>query len=396
MDSERAWHAWGPGTTRYRSCPSAISHLPPLPPPAALSLHLLHSSSSPLFLSDARPRTGTRPAAFCLGKGTPVYADLGIVRWQNGTAEGQSACSAEGVPEEGNLSTGRQLRHLGVVAGRQSSVKFHCLRKPQTRGTRLARSQFGEKGRNGRRRQGEWRTESPRSIWRPLMQPQRIEHVLSGTGTVLSTTAGVSGVQDNRRAYSTLLLLRASAGSTAAATAALDRGPCRGRQTMPAHTPCMGNGTGVVGALLLDERGRGQRQRPTGQRRRRNPKPSICDAARAATTSRAYRAPSVAGSGHDRLSRLTGESPVDERACERRASQMASCLAWYRDVSPANQRRAIGFSGTTAKIADSRAGPMTTRRGFRIIWKANLLPRPTMRRRGMTGLRPNHEVGEEK
>jgi hypothetical protein len=92
---------------------------------------------------------------------------------------------------------------LGSLPERQSSVKFLLLppwaspggvQGEGERGMCLVRSQFGK----GTKQEAEttketWRADTPRSIWRPLMQPRRIEHVLSGTGTVLSTTTGVSG-----------------------------------------------------------------------------------------------------------------------------------------------------------------------------------------------------------
>ncbi|KAK0617340.1 hypothetical protein B0T14DRAFT_266346 [Immersiella caudata] len=176
--------------------------------------------------------------------------------------------SRGGFPEEGNLSTGRQdLRHLGVAAGHQSSVKFSfffflCGGRRDGGSMHLGKQPAWRTKRETETRRGEWRAESPRSIWRPLMQPQRIEHVLPGTGTVLPTTAGVSEVQDNRRAYSTMLLLPAlrCCWFLASAAAAVHRRPCCGRQTMPAHTGLhtlhgeREDRRGVVGALLLNKR----------------------------------------------------------------------------------------------------------------------------------------------
>jgi hypothetical protein len=288
-----------------------------------------------------------------------------------------SACGAEGLSGGGQpLDRPTRPAALGVAAVRQSSVEFPFflpLRKPQGRGEvcAWASSQSG-RDETGR----EWRAESPRSIWRPLMQPQRIEHVLPGTGTVLPTTAGVSEVQDNRRAYSTMFLLPAlrCCCFLAFATDAVDRGPCCGRQTMPAHTELhtlhgeRDRQTGVAGAGALlpsSTRGRGgegEGERGSDQRVSDvagNPDVwSICDlncwgwASRGETSNNNNKVGRPAAI-QCRGVRSRPTLRVDGRIARGRASglearQMASRLACYRDVLPANHRRAIGFSGTAS------------------------------------------------
>lgn len=135
MESERAWLAWGPGTMRYRSCPGGVSFLPPVPPRPALSLHLLHSGSPSLFLSDAGPWTATGPAGFCLGKSTPVYADLGIVRWQNGDRQ-RPICSLRRLVDRKRTSTSAApWVGAGAPVDRRTPLPL-CLARTGQRGRR--------------------------------------------------------------------------------------------------------------------------------------------------------------------------------------------------------------------------------------------------------------------
>ena len=117
-------------------------------------------------------------------------------------------------------------------------------------------------------------------------------------------------------------------------------------------------------------------------------------------------------SGHmGESSAATRHPPADHEPQAEGAGRMGNgddgsvCLACvaFHVVPPANQRRAIGLAGTTAKIVGSAGGACPVRgaavgkrAGFRIVWKANLLRRPTARQGEMTGLKPDHEVGEEK
>ncbi|KAK0641172.1 hypothetical protein B0T16DRAFT_210057 [Cercophora newfieldiana] len=163
----------------------------------------------------------------------------------------------------------------------------------------------------------------------------------------------------------------------------VDRGPWAMLQAPedagPDCTPCIVNGrTGVVGALLLDKRGRGEATSGPATTQKTPDDPSaIWNAARRdkQQQSRASRAPKQCRGVRSRPALLVdGRIARGRAASGREARQMASRLACYHDVLPANQRRAIGFSGTTAKIARLQSRTHDKQAGFRIVWKANLLP----------------------